>query len=479
MKINLSQVKKISLLLFGIGILALQLNAIESHIETSIDTTLGMSSDSTPFWLQSNRWGTIPSDDLFGILGYSIKDKISLNSSLSITGATSFALYGTKEQNFQLREGYLEVSWNFLSLKGGMFREIIGILPEPELSSGSMSVSGNASPIPKIELSTIGFVSIPFTENMLQFKAGYTHGWMTGERYVELPLLHEKWFYLKLDREVINIHLGLVHQVMWGGEHPKGETLPVTWENYLRVVFGMKGGSDASVSDQLNMAGNGLGIWDVGMELPFPSFKILLYKHHYFEDGQKFWALRNFEDGLWGLGILLGSKKSIIQTIIWEYVNTMYQSGEYHDLGFLGRPDIILGGRDSYYTHGEYLSGWTHNGRVIGNPFFLVSGEGENLRIAGNRFRAFHVGLKGLIWNEWNYLFKASYLRHHFPYTSSDTVPIVESVSESKSQIYFLLSIYKYFKMNNKNLKLIISSGYDIGEINNSLGLLIELKLFL
>ena len=61
-------------------------------------------------------------------------------------------------------------------------------------------------------------------------------------------------------------------------------------------------------------------------------------------------------------------------------------------------------GWDNYYNHYLYQSGWTNNGRVIGNPLFtLGTNKGrysDGRYIINNRFRAHHLGLQGQIFKK-------------------------------------------------------------------------------
>ena len=145
--------------------------------------------------------------------------------------------------------------------------------------------------------------------------------------------------------------------------------------------------------------GNHLGIWDLSYEKEQNEKKIKLYYQHPFEDesGAR-WLLNRF-DGLYGIE-LISNKKNYINQFLYEYINTMNQSGS------LGATDSTYGW-DNYYNHYIYQSGWTYYNKVIGNPLFtLGSNKGsysDNVYIINNRIKAHHIGLMGAFTKKINY----------------------------------------------------------------------------
>ena len=97
---------------------------------------------------------------------------------------------------------------------------------------------------------------------------------------------------------------------------------------------------------------------------------------------------------------LISNKKNYINQFLYEYINTMNQSGS------LGATDSTYGW-DNYYNHYLYQSGWTYYGRVIGNPLFtlgLNKGRYSDMEyIINNRIKAHHMGFAGSISNQINY----------------------------------------------------------------------------
>ena len=226
----------------------------------------------------------------------------------------------------------------------------------------------------------------------------------------------------------------------------------------------MSGGEDASTSDQGAGAGDTFGIWDVGSRIGFDSFDLHFYKHHFFEDGSGAFKFQNTSDGLWGIAYV-PRDPGVLRKIDIEFLNTKHQSGAYHDVSQItGDPedsDVILGGRDSYYSNSAYKSGWTHLGHVVGTPFFLTSGSGDELRIASNRIRALHIGSALSPSDDFGITVKGSFARHYPPYTQSDADFFVES--GHKDFFHCLLGISRRSPLNIDGLMLKVQGAFDVG----------------
>lgn len=387
-------------------------------IELSVTERFLSATESAPFWLEANQWGLYDNSPLQNSFGLSAEEERPLLGDWRVGVHADVDAYVSSDgYEPRIRFAYGQVSWRDWELKGGAFAQEIGELPFPDLSTGSMSVSGNARPIPKVQLSLVDFMSIPGTDDFVQIKGGISHGWFTGERVIDDALLHEKWGYAKLGKpEQMNLSVGLVHQVQWGGE-----VVPVSWDNYWRVFTSRSGSEEALVTDQLGNIGNTVGIWDFGLSLPFERFTLQGYYHHYFEllYGVKF---RNGLDGLWGLAAEIDHDTSLPRRFVFEYFDTRYQGGPYHnpnqilsDLGIDATVDGrfgVGGGLHNYYSHGVFRNGWTHRDRILGSPLIIATGEGENLRIASNRVEAIHFGFSGQFTSLLKYRLLATGARH-------------------------------------------------------------------
>jgi hypothetical protein len=399
----------------------------ERHeLDIATDTTIiGANALSLPLWIESKRGGSVQADQtLQGSQGLEIDYHYRLNPLFG--GFLSASGQGTasEDSRFALRHAYAGLRGGPFLLHAGWHPMLLGELPAPQLSTGSMAVSGNALPIPRVTLRTDDFIPLDFISPLLDTKFGISHGWFNDERYSADPFYHEKWFYLRAQEErTFSFHLGLVHMAMWAGENPQDNLIEPTFRNFVRIFMAQAGGSGASTRDQVNKAGQHFGIWDVGLTVSFDLLDFSAYHHHFFEDRRGGYWFRNGMDGLTGVSVeLTDTEWPWPDTLLYERLETSYQTGPFHDLGGFGAPDIVLGGRDSYYMNGHYPSGWTHYGRIVGTPIFLTSGEGEDLRIGSNRVDAHHLGFSGSVADLFGYRYLFTTIAHRTPSYSPVTL---------------------------------------------------------
>ena len=266
------------------------------------------------------------------------------------------------------------------------------------LSSGSLLISNNAQPMPKI-----GFVqNIDLKNPIFSFKYGIAHGiFDKNEYYITSPYLHEKFIYLIVQKKNNIFKIGLVHEAMWGGKSTE-YTFPTGFNNFLKVMVSADGPADNSSGDHINAIGNHLGIWDFYFEKKLLDRKYKFYYQHFFEDTSSF-RFANKIDGLWGF-----EYKNSSNSFMLEYLDFSNSSIDppYQD--------------DGYYTHYEYKNGWRYKGNILGNPYintnnsityykFLILGiSGQN--------RHFDYLLKSSknISNDDNILFKISISKEIF-----------------------------------------------------------------
>ena len=422
--------------LFSIMLLILLFTAVWlPALDVIVDSGFSTSYEQVPFLLSANTWGDVYNDKNFqGYLGTRIKHDIPFfNDSLQFSIVADGAIRISDEPDINPREVYGKFSFGDFFLVGGLLRSTVGDTPLPDLTLGSMAVSANAPPVPKLTFASDGYFSLPFTNETLWIKGGISQGVFLDDRYVDNLYLHEKWGYLKFQKEdAFSFHLGLVHEAIWDGAASGGNFV---WGDLISAFLGMDGGAEA---DGSTVAGDALGIYDIGSTMIFDTYSLHLYKHHFFEDGSGL-KLQNIGDGLWGLGLEF-NKKELFSNFVFEFLNTVDQSGSYHNVILQDGSNLILGGLDNYYSHNLYRSGWTNYGFSLGTPFILTSGDGTSTRIASNRVRAFILGVQGFIAGN-RYLVKTAYATHYYPYTAGDADEIVSSEGDS---ISFLHMLFEY-----------------------------------
>jgi|TARA_B100001093_G_C26854729_1_gene1026840 hypothetical protein len=251
-----------------------------------------------------------------------------------------------------------------------------------DLSSGSMLISQNSNPMPKVGIVS----SIKIKKNdQISFDFGIAHGLFDENAiYNESPFLHEKFIYINIINSEYEFSVGLVHEAIWAGSTYESGKQPNNFSDFLRVFIS----ADRKIEDydslpisHANALGNHLGIWDFNFKKRVDNKLLSFYYQHFFEDtsGLRF---ANQIDGLWGLELENFIKKT---TILLEYLHTTNQNK---------RPPYL---NDSYYNHGTYKSGWSYKGYTIGNPF--ISSGYKNI----NPVNVFHIGLNGIINDKYDY----------------------------------------------------------------------------
>jgi len=296
-----------------------------------------------------------------------------------------------KSQNNFIEEGYININKGIFNFSLGRFYQDI-TSESKSLSSGALSISNNANPIPRIDFGVKEFSSISFSKFNFQLKGGFSHGWFNKGEYTKAPFLHQKNIYLK--KKIYpdqSLMLGIVHIAMWGGATRIHGNQPQKASDFLRIFFLQPASSKGIKQERVNTLGNHLGIWDLAYEKEINHKKLKLYYQHPFEDESGSRWLSNRFDGLYGVGVF-SDKMGLINQFLYEYINTMNQSGPQ------GASDSTYGW-DNYYNHYIYQSGWTYNNKVIGNPLFtLGSNKGsysDGTYIVNNRIKAHHIGIIG------------------------------------------------------------------------------------
>lgn len=394
---------------FLISILELSGQDFLNKAKKEISSGFNISSNGiNPFWLRANQYGIVPVSANVGFLQGSISN--DYDSTYSIKRELKKFNYGYRVDaianigefsEILLPEAYIKARYGVFEIYGGKRREIFGLV-DSTLSSGSYSWSGNAMPLPKIQLSIPIYVSL-LGKGLVSIKGGFAHGWFNNGRPITKNVwLHQKWFYAKLGKDEwkVNIIGGFNHQSMWAGNSPffsKNGQLPKGFKNYMSVVLGTRGvinDEDTGFFDS-NRVGNHLGTIDLGINInsKFGTFKI--YRQNFYDDGSLFYLL-NITDGLNGLSINFKNSK-MFQKICIELLETRNQGGEYF---IIDQPN--LRGRDNYFMNAQYADGYTNKDKMIGTPFvqftYLNYRGGEikyDFYRNNNRVQVLNLGLSG------------------------------------------------------------------------------------
>ena len=87
------------------------------------------------------------------------------------------------------------------------------------LSMESMIVSHNATPIPKIELSTPGFAAFPLSDGHLRVRAYWAEGQLDGNRHIPQARLHQKSLHVRAVGDRFSLTAGVTQNLQWAGRN--------------------------------------------------------------------------------------------------------------------------------------------------------------------------------------------------------------------------------------------------------------------
>ena len=398
-----------------------------------------------PFWSVTNRRGLFPQS--LGLSASGSRDggrftggglvtggadvSYMTRSGIVMDGGLSLAGYGAPgDWNGMVDRMYFGLGWKKLHLDIGM-RDREYDFAGLSLTGGDVAYSGNARNLPGYNLHT-DYIWLPFRKKVVAFKANFADYGMWDRRFVEHTLVHNESLFIKVRPfRRLDISLGLEMWSQWGGTSPKYGRQPDSFKDYLRVIFGMKGGDDATKSDRINVLGNHLGRELIRIDWNAENFTLTFQHDIPFEDksGMRF---LNFPDGVNTLNFSFRNRDRWVTDILLEYVYTKWQSGPHHNDP--DNPEIVLGGNDSYFNNGEYRSGWTYYGKTIGLPLLTPMPENEDgmvLGVSNNRVSAWHFGIRGKAARLIPYRFLFTYSRNFGQYIQK--ISLYDSVPEQFS----------------------------------------------
>ena len=435
------------------------------YAQSYINISSNLNNKPLPFWHTSNQLGIY--DKSPSIISESFKGKNNLfeYNFIVVLDPTDFS-------NFYIPIASINNNNNNYQLKAG--RWIDNLTNESILSTGSLLISKNALPITKISLRTNEYKNFSIFNFQFSMKAGISHGWMSKERYVKAPLLHEKFLYINKDfKNQMTFRVGLVHEAMWGGETEKHGQQSQSLNDYLRVLTFSPGSKSSLIQEQINTLGNHLGVWDIVFTKIQKKLEFKLYYQHPFEDGsgayQYFFdelkafrfPLKSF-DGLFGIEIINNNSK-LFNILLYEYLNTMYQSGS------KAASDSTYGW-DNYYNHYIYQSGWVNEGRVISNPLFTLGsnfGHYNNSNyIINNRIKSHHIGISGNISKMVEYKLLFTYSKNYGIYYDQNRFYNENRIYKFEGGVKQLSQLFEFsFKDILENLNVQISYAVDRGQL--------------
>ncbi|HEV7329754.1 MAG TPA: capsule assembly Wzi family protein [Flavisolibacter sp.] len=465
------------LCLFGSTIKAQLLDSAQLTIGTVATVA---SNDYQPLWLVANRFGTFADrkNDLSTNVRLTNMHHLFAKPTDSVRnfyvqyGAEFFANNHFSETFF--KEAFVKAGYKNWQIRAGRFAERTGDV-DPALSSGSLGISGNALPIPKVGFIVTDYTHVPFTNGWLQFKGQISHGWFGNNRYMKDALYHEKLFYMRFGKKKFKLYGGVQHFGEWGGRRGSVQ-LERSWKGFFDVLF-VKEADDGSVGTDINgrppnRAGDQRGLLEAGVIWENDNLLLRGYNQTPFETGRDV-DPRNV-DRLLGL-TFISKKKSIIQKIVGEFLTTRDM------LSFVEIRD-----RQSFYNNGYYKTGWEYEGRIVGTPLFVNRTRGQfyfptvephdwdapgstipgNSNVIVNRVVSGHLGVLYTLFNKLQAKTLLTFTQNFGRYTQTAT-------SAYKEQLYTLQE-FRY--TTPQHISFIAGVGFDKGELSDNIGIMFGIR---
>ncbi len=452
-----------------------------------------ITNDRIPFWLRSNRFGSIPSDGAsLGFIGAFGKEYDTENKKLFDWGASFEGRANIGDRtNLTLIEGYGKIKVSIFEIRAGRSKEILGLC-DSTLSTGAFAVSGNSLGIPKVEISIPEFYTIPFLGHLFAFKGNFAHGWfgdlpvqkMDSSEDTLKTFLHQLSFYGQFGKPEWNLKLlgGFNHQAQWGSEAEYfGDVYTLSgFTRYWYVIRGKAYGTNQIPKSKI---GNHLGSIDLGLKYQFPDLRLFAY-HQFFYDIGALYHLANLRDGLSGVSLTntrpANDNMFFWKKIVAEFFFTKNQAGEFWS-------PLTPSGDENYYNNDNYPNGWSYKGLGIGNPLIgtrkwirdgLPSDPGDYF--INNRVAAIHLGFEGQI-QETSLVVKTTYSLNQGTFGTNREGHSLGSRHDAPFGIFPQKKQFSAYVEANRPLKNQLNVGvetaFDIGQLYyNSFGILLNIS---
>lgn len=348
-----------------------------------------------PFWLVSNNSHRLNTDNYLGLwTNLSISKAPETGTKSDFFYEVEGTAFGGNTASFSLIQAYAGVRIKPIQIHLGSREEFFGV-NDSTLSIGNLFYGNNARPIPKLVVKTNDWTKVPLLKSFLSFQAYLAHGWLEEDRYQSKAFLHQKYFYLRFNffKNRLLLTGGLHHNAQWAGENSEqGIKQPARLSDFTRILLASNGGKNASTSDQLNALGNHLGSYDLSASFRLRQFTVRNYWQFIWEDKSGLTPF-NWRDGLFGISVRSNVKKGIVHGFNLEIIRTNSQ-----DAIKYAKDGTKIIGPDNFFNNSIYLSGWTFQKRVIGNPVFLILNPGaQSGSLVKNMINGYNIAISGSV----------------------------------------------------------------------------------
>ena len=379
-----------------------------------IGTTLS-AGQHTPLWLNANQFGFSSLERNNVWLRLSAFKHMDEQKRFSWGAGIDMGVAYRFQSVFVPQQLYAEVRYRCLDAMIGAKEITDGFLPE--LSSGALTQSRNARPIPQLRIGIFDYADFWGTKGWFAVKGHIAYGmfsddwWLKRWANPEYPytlgsLYCSRAIYFRggdARQFPLEGELGLVMDSEFGGKtwfpNAQGgghwDKHPTSAKAWIKALIPMHGGDDTAGGEQANVEGNFLGNWSFSLRWQDPSgWMVRAYYQHFFEDHSMLFFDYPWKDGLYGLEARL-PKNPVLSEIDYEFLYMKDQSGPVY---FDHTPEIDhqVSGRDGYYENYIY-NGWQHWGQGIGNPLLTspIYNANHEMTFRSTRVSSHHFAFKG------------------------------------------------------------------------------------
>ena len=371
----------------------------------------GSTGERLPFWLSANRYGTVDPASANAGLRLGVHRPFTDDSGFNYAVGAEVLGRASRNGTVTVHELYGRLRYGGVQLTVGRREQMRGRV-DTSLSLGSVTRSRNTSPLPRVSVSTDGYVPVPGTGDGLAVRGHLSHGWLESGRFVEDALLHEKSLYLRLlpPEYAVTAHAGTAHHVQWGGTSPSFGSRDASFRKWIDIAFGgdifARGSFNSAVE---GVGANHLAMYDFSLDVDLGGARGFVYRQFYHEDITSLW-FRNEWDGLWGVGLRHTDRPALVEALLWEHFRLTRQNARFS----VGEER----GADRAYNHSIYRGGWTYQGRTLGVPLVTPAsatpGLSSNLPGIGNSIVvAHHVAMEGTFAPALSYTLYGTYSRNY------------------------------------------------------------------
>lgn len=370
----------------------------------------------TPFWMVNGQNGFSSLNKNNAWLRLGLFHDLDHDKKFTWGAGVDFGVAVNFNNVFIPQQLYGEVKYRALYAMIGQ-KQLGDDIIDTDLSSGGLTVSNNARPIPQVRIGILDYADFWGCKGWFAVKGYLAYGIFTDNgwikrwtspqsKYVLNSLYASRAIYFRFGNEKKFPLVGELGNKMdsqfWGtyySAEKNGERLvtkyPHTFKAFLKGMIPMAGSSDTPAGEQMNVQGNYLGNWAFALGWYDPKgWSVKAYYEHFYEDHSMLTFDYPWKDGLWGIQGKLPKNPYLTEAVL-EFLYTKDQGGPvYFDHN--QQIDYQVSGRDQYYNNSFY-NGWMNYGYAIGNPLLIspIYNDPHYLRFLHTRLEAWNFGFSG------------------------------------------------------------------------------------